>query len=61
MIIRKTGIEIHFNRHAAVSLAATQFQNPNESENRWNHAMMVWTRKTRTISEPLTAKTNERP
>jgi hypothetical protein len=57
----RMGIEIHFKRQAAVSPAATHVQNPKESERLWKNAMMVWTRKTRATSEPLTARTKERP
>ena len=54
------GVEIHFKRHAAVSPAATQFQNPQPTE-RWKKAMSVCATKTRTTNEPLTASTKARP
>src|SRR5688572_2736129 len=56
-----SGIETHFKRQAAVWPAAIQDQRPNGSSFFVTTAITVWVRKRRTVNEPATARTSDRP
>jgi hypothetical protein len=58
---KRLGIAIHFKRHAAVSPAAIQDQNPNDPDHFCTKAITIWTTKIRATSEPVTARARARP